>query len=60
MITMMMNKIILMTNKVAVKFSEAAIADILFKKRILKIPKNSQENTCARFPFLNKVAGVSL
>ena len=38
MITMMMNKIILMTNKVAVKFSEAAIADILFKKRILKTP----------------------
>ena len=31
--------------------SEAATRGVLYKKVFLKISKNSQENTCARFSF---------
>ena len=37
---------------------EAATRGILLKKVFLKISQNSQENTCARFSFFNKVTSL--
>ena len=37
--------------------SEAATRGALWKKIFLEISQNSQENTCARVSFFNKVAG---
>ena len=36
--------------------SEAATKGVLLKKVFLKISKNSQENTCTRISFFDKVA----
>ena len=43
-------------------FSEKDIKDLLFSldKLLLKIPKNSWENTCVGVSFFNKVEGCSL
>ena len=36
-------------------------SEVIFKKKVLlEISQNSQENTCARVPFLNKVVGLGL
>ena len=40
--------------------TEAAAGGVLYKKMFLKISQNSQENTCSRVSFFNKVAGLSL
>ena len=37
---------------------EAAIGGVLLKKVFLEISQNSQEKTCARDTFLNKIAGL--
>ena len=36
--------------------TEAATKGVLHKKLFLKILQNSQENTCARVSYFNKVA----
>ena len=36
---------------------EAAMRGVIFKKVILEISQNSQENTCARVSFLIKLQG---
>ena len=40
-------------------FTEAAPKGVLSKKMFLEIWQNSQENTCAKVSFFNKVAGLS-
>ena len=40
--------------------SEAATRGVPFKKVFLEILQNSQENTCARVSFFDKVAGLRL
>ena len=40
--------------------TEAATRAVLWKKVFLEISQNSQENTCARVSFFNKVAGLCL
>ena len=47
------------TVRVNVTFAEAATGAVLKEKLFLEILKNSQENTCARISFFNKVAGLS-
>ena len=39
-----------------VRMAEAGIGGVLWKKMFLKISQNSQENTCVRVSFFNKVA----
>ena len=46
------------TVRVNVTFAEAATGAVLKEKLFLEILKNSQENTCARISFFNKVAGL--
>ena len=41
------------------KQSEAVVRRCSVKKVYLEISQNSQENTCARVSFLNKVAGCT-
>ena len=38
--------------------TEVATRSVLWKKVFLEVLQNSQENTCARVSFLNKVAGL--
>ena len=42
----------------SVRPSEAVVQRYSVKKVFLEISQNSQENTCARVSFLNKVAGL--
>ena len=37
--------------------AETGTGDVLWKKVFLKIPQNSQENTCARVSFSIKLQG---
>ena len=37
--------------------AKAGTGDVLWKKEFLKIPQNSQENTCARASFSTKFQG---
>ena len=41
-------------------YTEAATGSVLWKKVFLKIPQNSQENTCARVSFLIKLQSGGL
>ena len=43
-----------------IRSSEAVIQSCSVKKVFLEISQNSQENTCARVSFFNKVAGLRL
>ena len=40
--------------------TEVATEGVLKEKVLLEILKNSEENTCARVSFFNKVTGLSL
>ena len=46
------------TFRLYVDFSEAVVRRCSVKKVFLEISQNSQENTCARASFFNKVAGA--
>ena len=48
----------LATNETFMTHSKATTRCVLWKKVFLKILQNSQENTCARVSFQNKVAGL--
>ena len=41
--------------KIIIQFAEAVTRGVLLKKVFLKVPQNSQENTCARVSFLIKL-----
>ena len=41
-----------------IKRAEVTTGAVLLKKAFWKISQNSQENTCARVSFFNKVAGL--
>ena len=53
-------KVMLLYNNVDGIYKEAATTGVLWKKVFLEISQNSQEKTCARASFLNKVAGLRL
>ena len=44
--------------RIADPYVEAAIGGVLQKTVFLEISQNSQESTCARESFFNKVAGL--
>ena len=46
------------TNSTVFLFFRTSLLEVFFKKVFLEISQNSQENTCARVSFFDKVAGL--
>ena len=53
-----LSNILLIAQDLEFKDAEAATRGVLWKKVFLEISQNSQENTCARVSFFNKVASL--